>query len=63
LRVGGSEAGPAEDDEGADFVESLADLGVPKKEVRLESFFGFFKSDVEAVSGSALRFSVAIGPE
>ena len=41
-------------------VEEVVVLGAPKKDVRLESFFGFFRSEEEAVSGSALRLRVAI---
>jgi hypothetical protein len=47
------------DDEGADFVDKFA-LGAPKKEVKLASFLGFFKSNDEAVSGSAVRFTADI---
>ena len=48
------------DDEGADFVDMFAALGAPKKEVKLASFLGFFKSKDEAVGGSALRFTADI---
>ena len=48
------------DDEGVDFVDEFTALGAPKKEVKLASFLGFFKSKDEAVSGSALRFPADI---
>ena len=53
----------AADDKGRDVAEMLEPLGAPKKEIRLASFLGFFKSDVEAVRGSALRFSILVWPE
>ena len=49
----GGESDSVGDDEGADFVDMPAP---PKKEVKLASFLGFFKSKDEAVGGSALRF-------
>ena len=51
-----------EDGEVPSFEEVLAALGVPKNEVKLASFLGFFKSDDDAVRGSALRFNEAIEP-
>ena len=36
------------------------DFGAPKKDVRLASFLGFFKSVDDAESGSALRFRAAM---
>ena len=58
LTGGGSVEDPLGDDDG--LVDELVVLGAPKKEVRLESFFGFFRSLEEAVSGSALRLRVAM---
>lgn len=51
-----------EDGEVPDFEEAFAVLGAPKNEVKLASFLGFFKSDDDAVRGSALRFNEAIEP-
>ena len=56
----GAGSGAVGDDEGADFVDSFAALGAPKKEVKFASFLGLFKSKDEAVSGSVLRFTADI---